>query len=333
MKGLVTGAGGFIGGYLLAELVRRGDEATAVIRPGGGAKAVGSRVRVLEADLRRPGEALAGALSGTDVVYHVAASSSGTRTTMFESNVAATERLVTTIRDVGWRGRFVHVSSFSVYAFNQLPRGAVVDESVALESKPGRRDDYAWTKLLQERVVRELTSVDGVELVIVRPGTVYGRERRFQHRIGRQIGERVVLLIGGRNLIPLAYVENTASLLAECGHHPAAAGEVFNAIDPRPMTQWQYLRRWLDARPRPVLVVPVPTSVFRLAGWLYVEGEHRTRGAVTPPLPLTPYAASPTMRAFRYAPSRAETVLGWRAPVSREEALARTFGGDSTSAP
>ena len=65
--------------------------------------------------------------------------------------MTGTERLLSAIERAGWKGRFVHVSSFAVYAFNQLPAGATVDEETPLEPDPGRRDDYAWTKLLQER--------------------------------------------------------------------------------------------------------------------------------------------------------------------------------------
>jgi 2-alkyl-3-oxoalkanoate reductase len=324
VRALVTGAAGFVGSHLVQELLQRGDDVTAVVRPGS-PFAPQAEVRLLSADLRAPGAAIAAALPEADAVYHVAASSSGTWRTMFDANVAATERLVADIAQTGWRGRFVHVSSFSVYGLNQLRSGATVDEDVPLEPEPGRRDDYAWTKVLQERVVRRLADADGVEPVIVRPGAVYGRERQFQHRIGRQIGSGVVLLIGGGNLIPLSYVENTASLLAECGRHPAAAGEVFNAVDPHPLTQWQYLRRWLAAQRHPVHVVPVPATAFAVAGRLYEASEKFTAGAVSPPLPLRPYAAAPTMRSFRYAPSRAERVLGWRAPVPLHEALERTF--------
>ena len=214
----------------------------------------------MRADLRRPSHELDEAVITADVVYHLAASLTGSWRAMFEANVTGTENLAGAIERCGWTGRLVHVSSFAVYALSQLAPGPVVDETTPLEPRPGDRDDYAWTKLLQERVVRELERSGGAEVVILRPGTVYGCERRFQHRVGRQIGDRAVLLLGGRNLMPLTYVENTASLLAECGRHPAAGGEVFNAVDPEQVTQWRYLRAWLGAQSRPVVMLPVRMS-------------------------------------------------------------------------
>jgi nucleoside-diphosphate-sugar epimerase len=139
------------------------------------------------------------------------------------------------------------------------------------------------------------------------------------------VSERAVILLGGANRVPLSYVENTASLLSAAGRHPAAAGEVLNAVDRDPPTQREYLARWRSARPGATLVVPVPLAVLRLAGAAYAAGERVTRGAVSPPVLLRPYAIGPSMRPFDYAPSRAERVLGWRPPVDREEALRRAF--------
>ena len=99
----------------------------------------------------------------------------------------------------------------------------------------------------------------------MRPGAIYGAERTFQQRLGRRLGSRAILLIGGRNEIPLSYVENTASLLVRCAEHPRAAGETFNAIDPEPPRQWRYLAALLRAERR-TLVVPMPLAVFRGLG-------------------------------------------------------------------
>jgi nucleoside-diphosphate-sugar epimerase len=219
----------------------------------------------------------------------------------------------------------VHVSSFSVYGLNLLPPGSVVDESTPVEPEPWRRDDYAWTKVLQERVIRRLEG-EGPELVVVRPGTIYGRERRFHYRLGRPLGDGAMLVLGGCNMLPLTYVENTASLLAEAGRHPAAAGEVFNAVDPSELTQLGYVRRWRRAPEGPRVVIPFPLAPLRLAGRALQRAERRTGGRLSPPAFLDPYVMEPSMRRFRWAPSRAIELLGWQPPVPLEEALNRTFG-------
>jgi nucleoside-diphosphate-sugar epimerase len=248
---------------------------------------------------------------------------------MFESTVHGTEHLVELIRSIGWRGRFVHVSSYSVYALNACPKGAVVSESTPEEPNPGQRDDYSWTKILQERVVRRLDGVEGVDLVVVRPGAIYGPERQFQPRLGRQIGDRVVLLLGGTNAMPLTYVENTVDLIATCGRHPAAAGRIFNAVDQPAIRQWTYLRRWLDSKSTSTLVVPLPVGVLDAFGKAYSALAAARPAEVHPPVLFRPYAIGPTTRSLTYAPSQAHEALAWSPPHSVEEALARTFDGQA----
>lgn len=323
MKALVTGATGFVGSYLVPELLRRGDEVAALVRPARAARQLERQgVRVVRVDLRRANELPE--LADADVVYHLAAGVVGGWRGTFETNVTATENLVSTIRATGWRGRFVHASSFSVYGLNQLRPGAAVDETTPLEPTPGRRDDYAWSKLWQERVLEPLADADRAQLVIVRPGEIYGRERQLPYRVGRQIGDRVVLLMGGGNVMPLTYVENTASLIALCGRDERAGGEIFNCVDPEPITQRQFLRHWLRAHPGTV-VLPVPLALTRAVGALLLRLERRSDGRLGPPAFLDPYVAEPNFRRFSFESSRPAKLLGWRSPVRLREALRRTF--------
>jgi nucleoside-diphosphate-sugar epimerase len=324
VRALVTGAGGFLGRRLVERLLAEGDEVRAVVRPSREPPPELAAATLIRADLRVPGALSPESLAGVDVVYHLAASLLPPWRAMFEANVAATEHLLASFAAAGWRGRLVLVSTFAVYALNQLPPGAVVDETTPVEADPGRRDDYAWTKVLQERLVRSEAATAGFELVVVRPGAVYGPGREWQHRVGRLLSDRAVLMLGGRNRLPLTYVENTASLIALAGRHPAAAGQTFNAVDPDPPTQREYLARWRSARGR-TIVVPVPLAVLRLAGAAFSAAERRTRGAVSPPALLRPYMIQPTMRPFSYAPSRAHELLGWEPPVGREEAFKRAM--------
>jgi nucleoside-diphosphate-sugar epimerase len=330
VRALVTGAGGFLGSHLVEELLRRGDEVHALVRPSRELPAAWQRrgVERVAIDLRAPDSDLPAALADCDVVFHLAATTAGTWRSMFDTTVAATQRLLETMRADAWRGRLVHVSSFSVYGLNQVRAHAVVDESTPLEPKPWLRDDYAWTKWLQERVVRELRDEGGVEVAIVRPGVIYGPGRAFQHQLGRELGESTLLLYGGLVTMRLSYVENTASLLAECGENPRAAGEAFNAIDPRPLRQFEYARHWRDADPDRRRIVPFPLFALRALGAGLAWTGRRSEGAVSPPSFLDPYRLKPAYGNFRYDTSKATEVLGWQPPVPRERALQLTFADE-----
>jgi nucleoside-diphosphate-sugar epimerase len=317
---LVTGARGFLGGYVVDELLRRCHSVSALVRPGSPVPDAweGRDVQVVRADLRRPDGKLSEAVRSADAVVHLAATTAGTWRSMFDTTVAATRNLLDLLRErPGSAARLVHVSSFSVYGLNQVPRGAVLDEDTPLEPHPERRDYYAWTKWLQERLVVEFRDEGTAEVVVVRPGVIYGRERRFQHQLGRELGAGV-LLYGGLVRMRLNYVENTASLLAECVENPRAAGETFNAVDPQPLRQWEYARAWRRLDGGGLRIIPLPLWPLRVAG----------SAIPSPPSFLDPYRLRTAYGNFRYDTDRATRVLGWHPPVARDEALRRTFAPD-----
>jgi 2-alkyl-3-oxoalkanoate reductase len=326
MKVLVTGASGFLGRYVVRELADRGHDVTALVRSATSARESFTQLRVqfLEGDLRSLDDPLALRLGRQDAIVHLAAATSGTTRVRFESTVLATERLLEALARVSWSGRLVHVSTLAVYGFNQLAARARVDENTPLEPELGRRDDYAWTKTWQERVVERFAAERDAEVVLVRPGSIYGPERPFQHRLGRLVGNRILLLIGGLTPMPLTYVENTASLLATCVEHPRAAGQVFNAIDPQPPRQWRYLRCLRRARRR-LIIVPLPLSLYRAIGAAYERVERATSGWISPPGFFARYVTTPSFGSFRYESDKCTRVLAWTPPVTQREALARTF--------
>jgi UDP-glucose 4-epimerase len=127
--------------------------------------------------------------------------------------------------------------------------------------------------------------------------------------------------------MPLSYVENTASLIVECANHPRAAGEVFNAVDPHPLRQFQYLHHYRGAAPRPMRVIPLPLAAYRAIGAAYGHMERASGGRVRTPGLARPYAMTPSFGKFRYDATKASRLLGWHPPIGRSEALARTFGG------
>ena len=133
---------------------------------------------------------------------------------------------------------------------------------------------------------------------------IYGPERRFHYRLGRPLGDGALLVLGGRNALALDDVENTASLLAEAGRHPAAPGEVLDAVDPGELNQFGYVRRWRAAPDGPRVVIPFPLVRLPMARGPFSEPDAAGRIARTPAF-LDPYVMEPSMRRFRWAPSRA----------------------------
>ena len=145
----------------------------------------------------------------------------------------------------------------------QLGRGATIDERTPLEPVLGRRDDYAWTKGWQERLVRELSD----------RGPVRGHDRAARRgprpgsnvpRAARAADRRAARSCSSAAPPRCRSCRSTTShrCSSRASSTRAPAGLVLNAVDPDPPRQWAYLQRWLHAQPGRVVVVPVPRALL-----------------------------------------------------------------------
>src|SRR5690606_17469790 len=189
---LVTGSNGFIGSKVVERLLARGrDDVRAFVRPGANLgrletlrRRAQGRFEIFTGSLKSPDEA-SRALTGVSTVYHLAAALRGSAADMFLGTVVASNHLLEAARRMTEPPRIVLVSSFSVYGVAKLPRGATVDESTPIEDRPLARDLYALTKLRQEQLFWEAARNSGCELVVLRPGVVYGPGAgAFSTRVG-----------------------------------------------------------------------------------------------------------------------------------------------------
>jgi nucleoside-diphosphate-sugar epimerase len=323
---LITGAGGFLGTHTVEKLLARGvPHLRCLVRSRRLA------IRLFESYPQSDIELQTGnllsirdlekALDGIDTVFHLAAEMKGAPPEIYMNTVVGSKRLLEAGRNVR---RFVLVSSFGVYGVNQIPRGSIIDEDTPLEPHPERRDAYSFAKLKQELLFREYQQKFGFELVVLRPGVIYGPgSTSVSTRIGLN-SPGLFLHVGGRNLLPLSYVENAADAIAMAGT-TCKADSTLNVVDDDLVSCREYLNRYRRAV-RNVRPLPIPYSIAlnmsRLAAWY----NRKSRGQL--PAVLTPYKAAALWRPHRFRNDRLKAI-GWTQKVSTTVGLERTFASVS----
>ncbi len=323
MKVLVTGAAGFLGTGVVGALVQRGHEVSAMVRPGTPADALRSAgvAEIVEADLRTSHH-LGDALRTVEAVVHLAATVKGSDQARFASTVVGTERLLAALPDSGVR-RLVLVSSYSVYDWSAPGRS--LTEETPVTQWPYNRDSYAVAKVWQERIVRAALGSLPIELVVLRPGFIWGPGHTDISAAGVGL-PRGMVVIGPRSQLPLTFVDNCADCVALAAEVPEAAGQTFNVVDDETVTAWRYAGEYLRSTGGGSRL-PVPYWMARAAvNAVSATSKRMFRYGGRLPGLLVPVRFEARFRPLHHDAHKARQVLGWRPVVDLETALHTTFG-------
>lgn len=208
---VVTGAGGFIGGWLVRTLIDQGARVRAIdVKPLEQWHQLSDDAESVVCDLRLA-DACDRALEGAELVYNLAADMGGMG--FIENNKAACMLSVlinTHLLQAAHRHqvrRFFYSSSACVYAEQKqrTPEVSPLKEADAYPAQP--EDGYGWEKLFSERMCRHFGEDFGLATRVARYHNVYGPNgtwtggrEKAPAAICRKVAEAVV---SGRNEIEI----------------------------------------------------------------------------------------------------------------------------------
>ncbi|MEO8256205.1 MAG: NAD-dependent epimerase/dehydratase family protein [Acidobacteriota bacterium] len=266
----ITGATGFIGRHLTADLLARGFEVRAVVRPDSPHEAPAGAVPV-RATL--DAAALRDAFGGVDTVVHLAGIISALRPDSYSTvNVAGTQAVAQAAHAAS--AQLIHVSSLA--AAGPAPAASPRRE----DDPPSPQTPYGRSKLAGEQAV---TGMPGLRWTILRPGVVYGPGDRAMLPLFK-LAERGLLPLVGRPdaAYTFVHIQDVVRTIA-AAIEAAAAGEVMFVGHPRPVSAREILEAIQLAVGRPARVIRVPQAITRLAA----AGCDLLAPAIGRPLPLT----------------------------------------------
>lgn len=219
-QAFVTGAAGFIGSHLIDRLLKEGWKVRALSHKRPVLQQ--SQVEIMSGDVRDP-LSLENALKGVDVLFHLASALGATligKDEFFDINSRGTENILMLARTQGV-SKTIHLSSAGIL-------GKVKKGDIAAENYPPHPQNvYDQSKLEGERIALDFAQ-KGMNIVVIRPGWVYGpRDRRTFKLIKAIKSGRFFLVTKGRAFQTPVYISDLIAgilLSAEKGK----AGEIYH---------------------------------------------------------------------------------------------------------
>ncbi|MEC9093522.1 MAG: NAD-dependent epimerase/dehydratase family protein [Planctomycetota bacterium] len=321
MRVLVTGGGGFLGQYIVEQLLQRGDTVRSISRNRYGAlDKLG--VQQIEGDLRDQ-ERLDQACEDIDVVFHVAAIAGiwGPWEDFYGINTQGTLNLIESCRKKRV-SKLVYSSSPSVIFDGTDQQG--IDESVRYPEK--WLCHYQQTKAYAEQAVLESNS-EALLTCSLRPHLIWGP--RDQHLIPRLIDRarsgKLRIVGDGANLVDNVYVENAAAahLQAAAALSPRSpvCGQAYFISQGEPVNCWEWINEILERTGTPIVTRKISYQVAWSLG-LALEGVYKLLGWQSEPR-MTRFLAAQLARHHYYKVDKAKKDFGYEPVISHKEGMTR----------
>lgn len=305
----VTGASGFVGEALCAELLARGHSVRAVVRSKDSLphRLANSLEVVVVGEIDENTDWYE-ALVDTDCVIHCAGRAHVMRETAADVlaayravNVASTRRLAEQARELSVR-RIIYLSSIKVNG-NQTP----FPSRFKVSDNAAPEDPYGISKWEAENVLWEISNKISLEVTIIRPPLIYGPKVKGNFlTLLRWLDRGFPLPLGAvHNKRSLVGLSNLIDLIITCVDHAAAANQTFLVSDDEDLSTTELLQRLGDALDKPPYLIPMP---FALLNWVA-----RLLGKKN--------IAQRLLGSLQVDISKTKELLSWSPPVNVDEGL------------
>ncbi|MFN0053128.1 MAG: NAD-dependent epimerase/dehydratase family protein [Planctomycetales bacterium] len=322
MRALVTGGGGFLGLYLVEQLVARGDTVRVLCR-GTYPRLAALGVEVHSGDIRDVTGVIQ-ACHGMDIVFHAAAVSGiwGSWQHYHGINTLGTENVIAGCR-YGDVQRLVYTSSPSVVYDGQDHRNA----NESLPYPASYLCHYPHSKALAEQAVLSANCVNGLATVALRPHLIWGP--RDNHLIPRLLARaragRLRRVGRGDNLISMSYVENAAAAHLQAADRLApgspVAGRAYFINEPEPVSLWKWVDEILSLAGLPGVKKSISPAAAYAAGAM-LESLYKVARLPGEPS-MTRFLAQQLGSSHHYSVARAVRDFGYTPVVEVEEGMRR----------
>lgn len=312
MRILVTGASGFVGRALCAELLRQKHVAVAVVRDEN--TELGVSIETATVCSIEHNTDWSAALRYVDVVVHLAArvhmmsdDADDPLAEFRKVNVACTLNLAMQAAKACVK-RLIFISSVKVIGEHTVVGIALTEESLV-----NPQDAYSISKLEAEQGLTLIAQQTGMEVVVIRPPLVYGAGVKANFATMMRMVKLCFPLPFGAiyNTRSFVYIDNLVSLILKCIDHPAAANQVFLVSDGNDLSTTELLRVCANALGVKSNLVPVPQKWIEIFADLIGKKEVAQRLCGNLQVDIT----------------KAHTLLDWTPPITVEEGLNATAIG------
>ncbi len=319
MRALITGGGGFLGRYIVKQLLEKDIDVRILCRSTQD-DLVNQGVEVVQGDILHAG-CVETASRDCDVVFHVAAKAGvwGREIDYFNANVVGTRNVFNACHVNGIK-YLVHTSTPSVVFSGK----AISGEDEEMPYGENWLCAYAKTKAQAEKEVLAENGRNGLKVIAIRPHLIWGvgDPHLFPRVIERGKLGKLKIVGEGQNKVDISHVENVAFahiLAMEALMKDHAGGKAYFISQDDPVVLWDWLNQLLQRLEIKKVERRISFKAAYLVGAIF-EFIYKLLNKKEEPL-MTRFVATELAKDHYFNISSAKKDLGYYLKVSTEEGL------------